>query len=60
MDDYDDMLPTCPACFSDGTTFKITQDDINEALFLVDIYNIIARIDIMTQQFRCENCGYQW
>ena len=50
---------TCPVCYSD-TIAEITEEEKTEALALWDMYDFIGRVDIMTLQYRCTECGYQW
>ncbi|MDD2307863.1 MAG: hypothetical protein PHP53_24380, partial [Prolixibacteraceae bacterium] len=57
---YDDAnLPDCPACYSEQVS-RISDADKTHALGLYDIYDFIGQINIMTNNFRCQNCGYEW
>ena len=52
-------LPCCPVCRSDEVT-EFSEDEKNHALALYDLYDHIGRIQLMTMEFQCHNCGYQW
>ena len=61
MDDdlFDDELPSCPACYGNEVR-QISDDDKTHALGLYDLYDFIGRINIMTNNFRCLKCGYEF
>ncbi len=58
MRDLNESL-SCPACYSDKVQ-EISEQDKNEAFALYDIYDFVGRIDIMTNNYRCVNCGYEF
>ena len=58
---YDnDDLPLCPICYNCDNVTRITQDEKNYALGLYNIYDFMGKINIMTNEYRCNKCGYEW
>lgn len=51
--------PPCPVCYA-SSTVEITEGEKVEALALWDLYDFVGRLDVMSQQFRCTQCGHQW
>ena len=57
---YDDAnLPDCPVCYSQQVS-RISDADKTYALGLYDIYDFVGRLYIITNNFRCTNCGYEF
>jgi len=57
---FDDVnLPNCPACYSEEVC-RISDDDRIHALGLHNIFDFIGQINIITKNFRCTNCGYEF
>lgn len=57
---YEENQPKCPCCGRSENVEEISQTEKDFALGAYQIFNIPQQLHVMSNKYRCENCGYEW